>query len=588
MPLRQNPDKVLAFLTPEQRATLPPEVIQNMTRKEFKPSESLRLDQSEGEMIQQLLREYVRRRLDPLKMYEPTAMALAFHKSKASERLVVGGVRSGKTTCCAMEVAWAATGTHPYLNYPKQNGIVLCIAFDEDKIGTVMFRKLFGRDAFQMIKDPRNRMYRAWNPKVDGYDRRDLTGCKPLIDSRLIDRSKGTNGIAWERRAKNIPRCVYLKNGWEIRFMSHKGDPPRGIDVDLIWIDEESAGGGWYNELTSRLLDRKGRMIFSFAPQEGTDEMWQLHERAMAERLLPNPTIEEFAFPLYNNPFIDPQEIEGLKRRLAHDPEELGLRVFGHWKRASERVYPTFSKHLHLMEHFQIPPEWTRYMVVDPSWTGTVIIFFACPPKTEPPHVYAYDELYLSEMSVDQIAVALKPKLEGQVFQAFLVDDHGGRRGEMVGKSITQQFADAFKEHSIESVATKNRLIPIGESESSSKEDGINQVREWLRPKDFLDGRGTLQVFSDLCPKLTDEMGKYRYKKDRDGTLKKKANGSLATSDKYSGGPDCVRYAACFGISYIRPPKKNAFSNVYKQFLKELKAEWGERGRSIVLGPKGA
>jgi hypothetical protein len=43
---------------------------------------------------------------------------LAFHKSTAKTRMILGGRRSGKTTAGIVEGCWAGLGIHPYLDYP--------------------------------------------------------------------------------------------------------------------------------------------------------------------------------------------------------------------------------------------------------------------------------------------------------------------------------------------------------------------------------------------------------------------------------------------------------------------------------------
>ena len=119
-----------------------------------------------------LLRELSRRRMSGLSLYKPQPRQLEFHKCQAPERLAIGANRGMKTTCAAVEVAWAATGTHPYFDYPKEDARIICVAKDQTKIGEVMFRKLFKRDAYRIVFDKTTGYWRGWEPWRDGYDRR--------------------------------------------------------------------------------------------------------------------------------------------------------------------------------------------------------------------------------------------------------------------------------------------------------------------------------------------------------------------------------------------------------------------------------
>ena len=71
-----------------------------------------------------------------------TDMQERFHQSHASERLVIGGNRSGKSCCSFVELARAMTGQDPYNKYPKENGIAMCVGRNWQHIAAVMHRYL--------------------------------------------------------------------------------------------------------------------------------------------------------------------------------------------------------------------------------------------------------------------------------------------------------------------------------------------------------------------------------------------------------------------------------------------------------------
>lgn len=545
--------------------------------------QTYRLTASKARLLKMLLQEKAYRQMRPTTIYEPIPEQLRFHKSQAKERICVGANRGAKTTCCALEVAMACTGTHPYINYPKTGGRCVCVAQDETRIGEVMYRKLFMREAFWMKKDPETKKFRSWRPWVDGYELTGLTRCLPLIDKRMLDTNKGTNGIAWEKRSLNIPKVVYLRNGWEISFYSSKGAPPQGIDIDVCWFDEEVNSQLWYPEMAARLVDRNGRFIWSATPQVGTDELYKLHERAEEEALKHLPAIEEFKFLMDDNPFLSEEAKDSLKLKFADDPENYAIRVMGEYKVLSERVYPEFGR-LHQCEPFDIPSNWCRYLIIDPAYNTTCMTFWAIPPKSERPHAYLYDELYCRQEPLNKQVERLLPKVTGQSFQAFLIDEHGSRRTETIGKTIGQQYREAFEAANIRSIATGHGFFSIGDDGHvghSPKNIGIEDARSWLWKRGEFEDTPKLQVFKGICKDFCEEMLKYRRKTVKGRVTEK-------TEDKWSHGPDTFRYAVIHGLPYIEPRRtRQMLSGPAQVLAAKRKKERKKRGNNVILGPCG-
>src|SRR5262249_54231171 len=75
-------------------------------------------------------------------------------------RLVVGGNRSGKSACAAVEVARAACGCDPFGKYPKGPMRIYCVGKDQKHIGQVMYPLLFKEGAFKIIKDKKTGRWR--------------------------------------------------------------------------------------------------------------------------------------------------------------------------------------------------------------------------------------------------------------------------------------------------------------------------------------------------------------------------------------------------------------------------------------------
>ena len=104
--------------------------------------------------------ELAERRIEALRLYCPMPKQEEFHQCMASERLLIGGNRSGKSAASFVEDARAATGQDPYGKYPKEGGNLVIIGRNWPHIGLVVVPMLFRAGAFKMIKDelvPRHR-----------------------------------------------------------------------------------------------------------------------------------------------------------------------------------------------------------------------------------------------------------------------------------------------------------------------------------------------------------------------------------------------------------------------------------------------
>lgn len=482
-----------------------------------------------------------------------------------------------------MEVAWAATNTHPYLFYPAENMRIMCVAKNIIKIGEVLYRKLFKRGAFDMVRDPETGMFRPWNPKIDGWDKAQRVPCIPPIDERAV------KTVAWERKGLDCPKKITLNNGCEITFWTADGKPPNGVDVDLVWFDEEVESQEWYDEMSARLIDRSGRFIWSATPQVATDTLWDLHERAQQEKGALRPKVEEFQFLLDDNPFLPPEAVQDFKEKAAHDPENYEVRVLGKFKRNAIRVFPDFSEALHVVDSFQIPSDWCHYLVVDPGFTNSVAIFFAVPPPKHEMsgHVYVYDSLYSQSQNVRDFANKLAVKVRNVPFQAFLIDDHGSRRSEVNGKTIKEQYAEQFKLCQLRSIETQSDFIPMGRNEEKFGKkvlgDQLSQVRRWIWTEPELGDRPVLQVFRENTDFIY-EMKHYS-NKVVDGKVIDEPN-----SRKHSHGPDCFRYAVLHGLPYVKPqPFKMRVSGIKRRLeekARRRRSSGAHMGNYVIMGQR--
>jgi len=123
---------------------------------------------------------------------------------------------------------------------------------------------------------------------------------------------------------KQLPEKVYRKNesdllidfvtGGNIRFYTgERLDAMRGTKYHLVIIDEASYIGnleeGWNNSIRPTLTDYKGRAIFLSTPR-GKNYFYSLFMRGG------EPGWESFKFTTYDNPYIDPSEVDAARAQL--------------------------------------------------------------------------------------------------------------------------------------------------------------------------------------------------------------------------------------------------------------------------------
>lgn len=551
------------------------------------------LNEAKKRRLRRLLTEKANRSMETLRLYKPLPSQLAFHRSTAPERLAIGGNRGGKTSSVATELAWILTGTHPYWEYPKEGGRCFVVGADGRHLSEVFFRKLFVAGAFKMIRDEQTSRWRWVDPVKDAHRKSEIKLAPPLIPSRFIQ--GGWKGISWENKRERIPSLIRMTNGWEIRFFPGGALPPNGVDVDVVAMDEE-VPDIWYSEMSARLLDRKGRLMWSATPQAGTSTLLELHERAEKERTLiadgslKMPNIQQFDMNLDSNPHIDDDQKRLLELKFRNDPQNYRIRILGEFIAKSYRMYPDFNEFVHGYSveefkkefgHAEPPREWTRYMAVDPGHTCAAALLIAVPPPDLCDFVFAYDELYIYNCTAELFAQRAELKTRGQAFEAFIMDLHGGARREAGnGISIKDQYAAMFGKYKIRCHRTGSNF----HWGNSDNESGCERVRSLLRIRD--DGTPRLKLIRDKVPNFIMEMKKYRKKiiRNKDGT---NTVTDAPDSRRDNHLCDCIRYLACYDLRYVSPKlRRSAGGTPLERYLaKKERRKAGQGGHFINLGP---
>lgn len=557
-----------------------------------------------------LLIEKIKRTAEALRIYDPMAHQEAFHRSVARTLVMRKGNQVGGTTTGAVEIARAVTGQDPHGKYPLTDGIAACLGYGEKHIGKTFYPKLFKEGAFDMIRDreTRNwRTYRPW-PMADGGDLErsdEKRPAPPLIPKRFIKE------IAWEKRSERIFSVVRFTTGWELWAFNSAGDPgqAQGFACQLYWIDEDLASDGWVAEIIFRLLKHRGFLRWTALPHGKNDEMMRLLDEAEKQAEKPNPTTIVLHATTYDNKYLGSETIaETVEAAKAQGEDVYRQRILGELSLGSVLMYPTFNRRLHDVMHTAIQPspaqqilmdrageppnDWTRYAIIDPGAQVLAIEFAAVPPPELGDQMFFYDECYLQSPAVPSLAFgdAMETKCRDYVFEAFVIDLHGGRlRGLASGDIPIDKYSDELRNRRIASEQTGHAFRP-GCDEVKRREEIL---RSYLSLQSY--GLPRVMIVAAKCPCLVSELERFKKKTVRQGGK----DVPIDEGNRRAGthAVECLEMGVSSNLGYVKPRSK-AINEEWIDFVlredkhrEEVRRAKGRAfggGGFISLGPVGA
>ena len=175
-----------------------------------------------------------------------------------------------------------------------------------------------------------------------------------------------------------------------------------------------------------------------------------MSERADADENKDNLDIAKFVLRFLDNPHIDEDESrKNVERWSALGRDVLRMRAEGEFISDSILVYPTFSMDVHGYDRSElpqnvVPPDWARYVAIDPGHAVTAAVFCAIPPDES--MMLIYDQLYIRQCA-QIFGEQFEKKCRDQYFQAFIIDMHGGRLRDIgSGRLPVEQYTEQLRE----------------------------------------------------------------------------------------------------------------------------------------------
>ena len=165
-------------------------------------------------------------------LYRPLPAPCEFHRSRAKNRWIFGGNRSGKSEgCIGYDLCCFALGVHPYRKTPK-NSTIWAAANSWPLVGKLL-----------------------WSEKIKSY----------LPTSQIQP-----GGISWHNKADEIPAELRLINGNRIEFKAYEQGRKafEGRAIDAFYGDEQckSDSEAIWTEIQARLMDKGGFSAQSMTP----------------------------------------------------------------------------------------------------------------------------------------------------------------------------------------------------------------------------------------------------------------------------------------------------------------------------------
>lgn len=289
----------------------------------------------EKEVVRGILRiedELAARASEPLRRYNADKVHLKqteFHRAPQRNRWVFGGNRSGKTECGAVESVWLALGEHPYKpNRPDVQGWVVSLTQQVQR--DVAQSKILKYLPPRRIEDVVMTSGRKGSPEYG------------IIDHILVRNAFG-----------DISKLGF-------KSCDQGREKFQGASLDFVWFDEEPPLD-IYEECRMRVFDRSGYIFGTMTPLKGLT--WVYDEIELNSRNDPEVWCTHMEWK--DNPYLDPAEVENMSAVMSADEQQ--SRRYGRFFAGEGLVYPEFDPERHVIDPFDVPPEWQCAVSIDPG-----------------------------------------------------------------------------------------------------------------------------------------------------------------------------------------------------------------------------
>lgn len=364
---------------------------------------------------------------------------------------------------------------------------------------------------------------------------------------------------------------ITFKNGSMIRFKTYKQgrEAFQADDLDGIWNDEEPPYD-IYREQRMRLIDRDGEMIFTLTALKGVteliSELYDDHSVVEAQRseileedlprIIEKNSAMFFMLWTTENPHISQERLS--KDIQVMERSEIRSRIHGIPTNMAGRIYPTFTKVIHVCSWDMVPKRLvTLYHMLDPHDRKPWAMCWIAVDKTNTAYVIReypwrknFNDMDSDDKTYDDYVKVIRATEEELL--------------DIYGRSVHKRIIDPNFGHKTVQLAERkdgnSKTSPVKELRSRGLkfEDGLDaleaghlQVRKMLR-WEKKDGELIVQprlMVLDDCENTVRHMSKYSWKDldQSDGDVKAKPQ----ITQKWKDFADLIRYGSMAGLVYV-------------------------------------
>ena len=480
--------------------------------------------------------ELKKRKMDALELFRATPIQAEILKCDVRKYLLRGGNRSGKSITAAVRFASIVRGIPVrstdgdiiHCRAARQEGRpLLCwvVGLALDHIGQTMHRLLFRPGLFQIVRDEKTGMWRAFNP-IEYPDDHKIPQDQRKPSPPLIPASE-ISEWAWEVKSERQFSMCRMKNGTEIYAFASSAPVKAGDPVDEIWIDEEIKFAAHYPEWQARLVDREGRLFWSSWPAHSNVALRQLSKQCRKEGIEVSKgqreyvTAKESVLRMSTNPFFSKKQVEDTLSGWSES--ERRARDLGEFTTDLIRLYGSYNEDIHRCDYEEsslddklseilrannwVPPDnWTRDLILDPGTVAPGLLLAAIPPPElwdhDEPYYIPYREIYVPRLAADGMADGINETERGYHFERFFIDGNAARQTPMgFSGTIGANYTRAFRRADLSSRQLPGSHFFPGDPDPVARGMVLRDLMR-IRPC----GRPQLRIINHLCPNLVEQM----------------------------------------------------------------------------------
>lgn len=332
---------------------------------------------------------------------------------------------------------------------------------------------------------------------------------------------------------------LYIKMPWGAEVIGKSAERPLslvGEENDWILMSEaaQQKEDTWYRYLRPTLSSRMGCAMFPTTPDISGAWLYEL------ELDIPNmPGWELFHRAAWDAPHYKPEEIEAARAEMSEDAfnEQYG----GEWTFNKGRVFKAYSRNIHLVDPFPLPPGWRYWSGVDFGHRdATAVLWASSSPIGD---FYIFKEYYASDRPTEVHTAVVKAQ-DRALPHIIRVSDH---------HALGKQLAHDWRTHGVPT-------LDAGVDRKSRRDRvmAMLEPRDYHKPHHVQSGIGKyprLFIVRGRCPNLEREMNLLKWK---EGTRQEGTYGDTLGDDHAIDALEYMLHYATRGRKFRTPTSEYA------------------------------